>query len=360
MTKQKIAFVLSFAVSLLHFAGARGEDKKQQTLYIPVYQVTDPNFAPVSTEEIKKILSEAKKLTLLKFGVNFDFEYKGEMTRDTYLKNYNYPEYQNVKRPPLPVEIETVGVDGKLIPKPYWVDIWGNKEIDFSAYKKPLVDFLKERQYAPEQLIEFFPEEKREAIHTLEDAADAALEEYKKALIRIKNCTYSGKPVLDLSEDGYFQSATAWYSMRYDEREADDSIKKYFPMRLHPDAFVLYNGPILEDETASIHSMIKGFVNGTTGFVSMFTAYANPSCAQEVFGVVPDDIKHKVVAYILLHEMGHTFFELKDDYKDENLGCVMYVGPKVPTLVSRYQAVAGHEACSLETNSAGIVFKRDR
>lgn len=358
MTSQKsnltpvfLAFCLFFCIS----AGA--EENKTFSITIPVYQVTDPNFSPVSAEEITKILSETKTLSVLKFGVNFYFEYKGELPRVTYLKNYWYPEYQDMQRPPLPVEIESY-VEGKLIPRPYWMDVWGNKEIDFSSYKKPLVDFLIKRNYTPEQLTGFFPEEKRDAIHTLEDAADAALEEYKTALTRIKNCTYDGKPVLDLSEDGYFQSATAWYWMRYNERQADKTATKIFPRRLHPNAFVLYNGPILEDETAAIHGLVKGFVNGTTGFVSMFTAYSNPSCVQETLGAVPQDMRHKVVAYILLHEMGHTFFELKDDYKEENLGCVMYVGPKVPTMVSRYHAVAGHEACSLETKNARRVFKK--
>lgn len=44
MPKQKIAFILSFAISLLRFAGAWGEDKKPETLFVPVYQVADARF----------------------------------------------------------------------------------------------------------------------------------------------------------------------------------------------------------------------------------------------------------------------------------------------------------------------------
>lgn len=195
MPKQKIAFILSLAISLFHFAGAWGEAQKPQTLFVSVYQVVDARFPALDEKEIQKIFAEAKVLLKDKFGVNGMFEYKGEMTREQYNENFWYP-----RKPPQFVQntvdgkkvwriiIQDIDKEKEKIPDIIqkenlgnaFVDVWGlfgEQNITFENYKDAIINNIK-MKWQVDELSQFLDHNKTSQNNFFEAVAESLFNKY--------------------------------------------------------------------------------------------------------------------------------------------------------------------------------------
>lgn len=332
----------------LHFGYAKQE--KELKLKVIIQQIVDPRFKPLGKEEVKHVLDEARLLLKEKFKVTASIKHEDTIFQRegySFLSYWPYKKEYYVTQDEFESESKLKGDDeyfrnpplSKFDPK--FVDIWGlfkGKELTFENYKEEIIGSFKKLKM--EELNALLGSR----LNSYEEIAEAFFQEYKKSLRNIKDCKVNGKPLFTKSWDDFVYESARWWTAQGFYANSEIGATKI--------TFLLYNGPIFEDEIGIPHSMLAGFINGTTGVVSSFPVYQNPLCFQNQTGKIEKQMRAKTLAYGFVHEMGHLVFGLPDRFDKEKEGCMMYLGKKARKLADRYSLVKNKAACPDEVEAA--------
>lgn len=278
---------------------------------LTIIQVIDKRLPKMSNKDLSILLRETTKLCKVKFGIDVAFSEGGVQSVNDFFKNkLNYKTEKDLKN------------------TSSQFNLWN---ASFSGVVSGIHRFIVDHDLS--HIRHFFPENISNQINTYKDAAYKAASIYLKNLDELKKMTLNNQNIFHKHNYKY-HSALYWQA-------AFLKIKKPY--------FVITNECILDDIYFGLHtSMHFAVINGTRGLLSTCPMYIDTKYFIRKRGEIPSDLKPKVLAELLTHEIGHVLFKFRDIYDPELAGCVMQINKETLPSFTRYWKVINHSPCPNE------------
>jgi tetratricopeptide (TPR) repeat protein len=274
------------------------------TMTLSVVRVIDDDFAPISDDDVTRMLATAQWMYKDKFGAdNVRYADAGVLTIEqffgTYLnKSSEVYANKNAKR-------YLVGQDN-----------------NFTLHKDSILAFIK--QWKVEELTGFFPESERAHYATYDDIYAGIVKQMTEKIAAIGILTSGGKALLR-PEKAAFRSFLNWL-VALELQDRYDVVLT--------NTFILYDD-ISQPSPHSIFGSCK--VGGVSHQNTARTALGGRVIMGSTFGMDTDiplfmetgdkpvarDTRNDVIgAFVIAHELGHAIFKLPDHY-DHPPECLM-------------------------------------
>lgn len=274
--------LLALAIILIFFIGCNQENEH---LNLKVLIVNDSRFPNITREDYNNIFLNLPKIAKRLFNLNIKkIQVIEEINISEFLERYKEKPKEKI-------------------------NLFDNPE---KIYREQLTSVWEEEK---ESIIKFLglEEENPKVI------MDYIFKVYAKNLKIIKSATYNKTPIIhqDSLENSYsfFEEAlrkTSEYEIiLINTLIMDDSTNKDFPPAIH----TLIRGGVTVGAALKSLATYKGTIIFS---IFPFVADIEPFNANKN---APMDHRNKIIAYYLIHEIGHLFMYYPDNY--ENLKCVM-------------------------------------